>query len=560
MTIDELNSKLERGEDTHTEFKQARIKVPSDLYETVCSFLNKEGGTIILGADDNGNVTGIDSTCVEQMKKDIVTALNNKEVINPSVNYPIYDIEKNGKKLLCLKIPVSSQVHKYSGIIYDRENDSDFKIIDEAQISEIYFRNRQNFTENTIYPHMKMSDLDDRLFDKARKLLHAENPLHPWLGLDNLSILRSSLLYRTDLSTGQEGFTLASALIFGKDVTISNILPAYKIEAMVRRENLDRWDDRLTLRTNLIDSYLQLMDFVKKHLDDKFYLDGDVRKDLRTLIFREIIGNIIVHREYTNNYSTEFIIYKDRVETTNPNKVIFRGTLSLETFSPYAKNPNIRRFFNEFRWTDEIGSGIRNVNKYLKIYANGAKPIFIEEDYFKTIIPLSRHTFNTKADWLIELAGLKDKLNKVRIDALYDITIDSTMSEIKDLDTLLYKIIMLWKQNGVKLDKLRFLINSDTRIEDLKKELSIEQKGVILLKKRGRNILKSLIYLLEPCTIDELATLMEFNSKNSYRDDYIKPLRDNDLVTLMNPDKITDPAQKYIITDKGKMFLGGLGS
>lgn len=54
MNIEELNNTLLRGEDTRTEYKQARIKAPSDLYETVCCFLNKEGGTIILGADNDG--------------------------------------------------------------------------------------------------------------------------------------------------------------------------------------------------------------------------------------------------------------------------------------------------------------------------------------------------------------------------------------------------------------------------------------------------------------------------------------------------------------------------
>ncbi|HNW88507.1 MAG TPA: putative DNA binding domain-containing protein [Bacteroidales bacterium] len=559
MTNEELNMVLARGEGTRTEYKQARTKVPSDLYESVCAFLNKEGGIIILGADNYGNVTGIDPACMEQMKKDIVTALNNKDVIDPPVNYPIYPAEKDGEKLLCLKIPVSSQVHTCAGVIFDRENDSDFRILDDARKAEIYFRKRQNFTENTIYPHMTMDDLDESLFEKARKLLKIENSFHPWLEMDNMSVLRSAQLYRKDLSTGEDGLTLAAALIFGKDITISGILPAYKIEALVRRDNLDRWDDRLTIRTNLIDSYLQLMDFVKKHLDDRFYLDGDVRKDLRILIFREVIGNIIVHREYTNNFSTEFIIYRDRVEATNPNKVLFRGPLSLENFSPYAKNPNIRRFFSEFRWTDEIGSGVRNVNKYLKIYANGAVPSFIDDDHFKTIVPLLRYTLGTKASWLIELAGLKDKLGKENTDALSNISISSYLNEIDDLDTFLHEIVMLWEKEGVKMENIRLLINSNIQIEELKKELSIEQKGVKLMKKRGLNILKTLLFLLVPCTIDELATYMEFRSKNSYRDDYIKPLRDNDLVAMYNPEKITDPAQKYVITDKGKMFLGCIG-
>ena len=55
--------------------------------------------------------------------------------------------------------------------------------------------------------------------------------------------------------------------------------------------------------------------------------------------------------------------------------------------SPYPKNPKIARFFKEIGWVDELGSGIRNVYKYSKIYL-GADPEFLEGDVFKTIIPL----------------------------------------------------------------------------------------------------------------------------------------------------------------------------
>ena len=37
---------------------------------------------------------------------------------------------------------------------------------------------------------------------------------------------------------------------------------------------------------------------------------------------------------------------------------------------------------------DELGSGVRNIYKYSKIYSGG-EPMFIEGDVFKTIIPLT---------------------------------------------------------------------------------------------------------------------------------------------------------------------------
>jgi ATP-dependent DNA helicase RecG len=90
MTLEELDIILAKGEDTHTEYKQASTKVPGSFYDTIVSFLNREGGIIVLGADDNGKATGIDPLSIEQLKKDIVTALNNKEIINSPVNFPLY--------------------------------------------------------------------------------------------------------------------------------------------------------------------------------------------------------------------------------------------------------------------------------------------------------------------------------------------------------------------------------------------------------------------------------------------------------------------------------------
>ncbi len=131
-------------------------------------------------------------------------------------------------------------------------------------------------------------------------------------------------------------------------------------------------------------------------------------------------------------------------------------------------------------------------------------------------------------------------------------TVPSDINKVDNPDELIYKMGLSWHQNGVKLEKLRFLINKDIRIEDLKKELSNRQKGVKLLKNRGKNILK-----VQPLTMEVLMEKMEFRSRSSFRDDYIKPLRDNKLIDLTIPDKPRDPGQSYIISEQGKMFLGG---
>ena len=63
-------------------------------------------------------------------------------------------------------------------------------------------------------------------------------------------------------------------MLLGKDRVISDIVPAYMTDALLRRVNVDRYDDREVIQTNLIESYEQLMEFGRKHLQDKFFWRG----------------------------------------------------------------------------------------------------------------------------------------------------------------------------------------------------------------------------------------------------------------------------------------------
>ena len=92
---------------------------------------------------------------------------------------------------------------------------------------------------------------------------------------------------------------------------ILNVAPAYVTDAIVRKTNIDRYNDREIIKTNLVESYGRLMDFGKKHLPDKFFLENDMNKSLRNSILREMISNVLMHREFSSSYTAKFVIEKD---------------------------------------------------------------------------------------------------------------------------------------------------------------------------------------------------------------------------------------------------------
>jgi ATP-dependent DNA helicase RecG len=213
-------------------------------------------------------------------------------------------------------------------------------------------------------------------------------PTHAWLAINNEGLLRSAGLFKRDMKTGDEGYTLAAVLLFGTDECIQNVLAHHKTDAILRIKNTDRYDDRDDIRTNILESYERLMAFVAKHLPEKFTIINGQRINVRDNLFREIIGNLLVHREYTNPFPAKLIIEASQVCTENWNKPQGNGAIDPANFSPYPKNPIIAKFFKEIGWVDELGSGIRNTYKFLELYTPGATPSFTEGDVFKIRIPI----------------------------------------------------------------------------------------------------------------------------------------------------------------------------
>jgi ATP-dependent DNA helicase RecG len=84
MNIQYVKNLLVQGEGTSVEFKECRTSINRSVYETVCAFLNRMGGEILLGVSDTGVVTGIDPDKIEPIKKYFVTSLNNSTKLSPT--------------------------------------------------------------------------------------------------------------------------------------------------------------------------------------------------------------------------------------------------------------------------------------------------------------------------------------------------------------------------------------------------------------------------------------------------------------------------------------------
>ncbi len=249
---------------------------------------------------------------------------------------------------------------------------------------------------------------------------------------------------------------MSALLLFGKEEIIQSAIPHYKIDALVKKENIDRYDDRDNIRCNLIEAYDRLMAFVSKHLPDKFYLQGDQRISLRDKIFREIIANILIHREYTNAFPTSFIIYKNMVEAKNANKPHIHRLLKPGNFEPHPKNPHIAQIFTQMGRSEELGTGVNNVFKYSKAYSGNDSIIFKEEDIFITTVPLFSESNKSIT------------VNEPANDPLNDPVNDPINDPINERQN---KILLLIKEKP-DLKRQELARNLNVSLETIKRDLS----------------------------------------------------------------------------------------
>ena len=61
ITIDEIRELIKKGEKIDVEFKESKVALNKDVFDTDCSFSNRNGGHIFLGVNDQKEIVGVNA-------------------------------------------------------------------------------------------------------------------------------------------------------------------------------------------------------------------------------------------------------------------------------------------------------------------------------------------------------------------------------------------------------------------------------------------------------------------------------------------------------------------
>lgn len=80
-----IETLLTIGENIVIEFKRAGDGPKHDTYESICAFLNRNGGDVLLGVTDYGEVVGIPPKSAKDMVRSIVKVMNDPNLWEPRI-------------------------------------------------------------------------------------------------------------------------------------------------------------------------------------------------------------------------------------------------------------------------------------------------------------------------------------------------------------------------------------------------------------------------------------------------------------------------------------------
>ena len=146
MTIDEIKKLIQVGEKIDVEFKESKNALTKDVFDTVCSFNNRNGGHILLGVNDKREIVGVSKEKVDKVIKEFTTAINNSQKMYPPLYLlpEVFNIDE--KKVIYIRVPEGYQVCRHNGRIWDRSYEGDINITDHSElVYKLYTRKQGSY-------------------------------------------------------------------------------------------------------------------------------------------------------------------------------------------------------------------------------------------------------------------------------------------------------------------------------------------------------------------------------------------------------------------------------
>lgn len=343
------------------EFKQT---ITNTFLKTVSAFANYEGGRIIFGITDQGQIKGLEDiagACLE-----IENKINDS--ISPQPDYALQSQDSDQTIILTVNSG-PNKPYLYKSKAYKR-NDTATIEVDTLEFTRLVLEGK----------NLSFEELPAKNQDLSFHILEEKFKEHTGIEAFNKDILKTLNLY-----SNTDGYNHAAAILADR-----NEFPG--IDMAKFGENISIIHKRATFANmSALAAYTQAINLFQDYYQYE-EITSSVRKKVELIpeaAFREAIANALIHRVWDLNAQIRVLMFNDRVEVISPGGLpsgitkenYLAGKISV------LRNPILSNVFYRLNIVEIFGTGVlRIIQAYTK---SVRKPIFeVNSQMIKVILPI----------------------------------------------------------------------------------------------------------------------------------------------------------------------------
>lgn len=356
------------------EFKET---ITNTFLKTVSAFSNYDGGTILFGVDDDGNIKGLPD--VKQACLDIENKINDS--ITPQPDYTL-EVQNNDQTI---KLTVKSGLQKpylYKSKAYKR-NDTATIEVDTLEFSRLVLDGK----------NIRFEELPCKDQELSFEILHRK--LKETVRIENFD---KDTLKTLNLYDDVNGFNNAAGLLADK-----NHFPG--IDIVKFGENISIIQKRSTFENiSVLEVYEKAIEVFRDYYQYEVIQGADRKKmeKIPEAAFREAIANALIYRVWDVDSQIRVSMFDDRIEIVSPGGLpsgiteeeYLSGKLSV------LRNRNLANVFYRLGFVEIFGTGITRIKQ---LYAEALiKPDFeVSENAIKIVLPIFEKNADLTKDEII---------------------------------------------------------------------------------------------------------------------------------------------------------------
>lgn len=399
-------------ENQYFDRKSAR-KDDREIAKHISAFANAAGGKLVVGIEDNGEVTGFrrnGARDIENFERAALATCTPTPIVHRE-RISVVNSSGEDDTVLVLDIEPStshSVARMSDGDVFLRQNDKSVKL-NREQVIALEFDKGQRIFEDELVKDSSIDDVDHEVLDRYKEILGTE--------VSDEQVLRS----RRFMRDGK--LTVAGALLFAQDPSV--MMPQARVRILRYDGVKMETGERLNITKErcfcgplpkVIQGAYELMSSMLREFqflgpDGKFQTVPEYPE----FAWFEGLVNAVTHRDYS--FRGDYIrisMFDDRMEIISPGALPNIVTLDNMRTTRYSRNPRIARTLVEFGWVRELNEGVQRIYTEMQNSLLG-DPVYSEPGKTKVQLTLEN---NIVARTVRRSEALEDKMSSEAIASL----------------------------------------------------------------------------------------------------------------------------------------------